>query len=115
MANYCFAVPILPGGEKLMKKWIQEDTVNNAEHDKVFRSAGVSREQIWIQNTPQGALAVVSFEVKDLGQAFKVIGSSTDPWAVRFREFAMKAHGVDFSKPAPPNELISDWHDAGRR
>jgi hypothetical protein len=93
-----------------MRKWIQEDIVNNSQHDKVFRTAGVSREQVWIQHTPMGDLAVVSFEVKDLEQAFKTIGGSTDPWAVRFREMAMKAHGVDFSKPAPPNELVSDWH-----
>jgi hypothetical protein len=29
MTNYCFAVPILPGGIELMKKWNQENIVNN--------------------------------------------------------------------------------------
>jgi hypothetical protein len=115
MANYCFAAPILPGGEQLVRKWIKENIVNNADHDRVFRSAGVSREQVWIENTPMGALAVVSFEVKDPAQAFKVLGSSTDPWAVRFREFTAKAHGIDFAKPMPLNELASDWHDTAGR
>jgi hypothetical protein len=33
MANFCFAVPILPGGIELMKKWNEENIVNNKEHD----------------------------------------------------------------------------------
>ena len=46
MTNYCFAVPILPGGIGLMKKWNQENIVNNKEHDAVFEAAGISREQV---------------------------------------------------------------------
>jgi hypothetical protein len=111
MANYCFAVPILPGGDKLIKTWIRDNLVNNEEHDRVFRLAGISREQVWIENTPTGALAVVSFEVKDPTEAFKTLGSASEPWAVRFREFAMKAHGVDLTKPLPLNELVADWSD----
>ncbi len=114
MANYCYAVPILPGGENLMLKWIKENVVNNKDHDRVFRAAGISREQVWIQQTPQGALAVVNFEVKDAGKAFMTLGSSTDPWAVSFREFLLQAHGIDVSKPAPLNEQVADWRDTQR-
>jgi hypothetical protein len=98
-----------------MLKWIKENIVNNKEHDKVARAAGISREQVWVQHSPQGSLAVVSFEVKDAGNAFKTIGTSTDPWAVAFREFLMKAHGIDVSKPAPLNEQVVDWHDTTQR
>ena len=115
MANYCFAVPVLPGGDQLMKKWNKDSIVNNADHDRVFRSAGISREQLWTESTPMGTFAVVSFETKDPAQAFKVLGTSTDPWAARFREFLAKAHGLDFSKPAPLNELLVDWHDTAGR
>jgi hypothetical protein len=32
--------------------------------------------------------------------------------AVRFREFAIKAYGIDFSGPMPPlNEKIIDWNE----
>ena len=44
MANYCFAVPILPGGIKLMQDWIAQDVVNNKDHDAVLQAAGISRE-----------------------------------------------------------------------
>ena len=115
MASYNFAVPVLPGGEQLMKKWSKENIENNADHDRVFRSAGISRETVWIEKTPMGTFAVVSFETKDPAQAFKVLGSSKDPWAARFREFLSKAHGLDFSKPNPLNELLVDWHDTAGR
>ncbi len=115
MANYCFAVPILPGTESLIQNWIREGVVNNKEHDKALRAAGISREQVWVEHTPQGSFAVVSLEVKDAGSALKALGSSTDPWAVKLREFLLKAHGIDFSKPAPLNEQVVDWHDTAQR
>jgi hypothetical protein len=37
--NYCFIVPILPGGVELMRKWKEENIINNKEHDEVFRAA----------------------------------------------------------------------------
>ena len=111
MANYCFAAPVLPGTESLIQKWIREGIVNNKEHDKALRAAGISREQVWVQQTPQGALAIASLEVKDAGSALKAIATSTDPWMVSFREFLQAAHGVDMSKPAPLNEQVVDWHE----
>jgi hypothetical protein len=43
--NYCFIAPILPGGIELMKKWNEENIVNNKEHDEVFVDAGITRER----------------------------------------------------------------------
>jgi hypothetical protein len=43
--NYCFTIPILPGGIELMKKWNEENIVNNKEHDAVFMTAGITHEQ----------------------------------------------------------------------
>ena len=109
MANYCYAVPIVPGGIKLMQDWIVQHIVNDKDHDAVFQAAGISREQVWIQRTPQGDLAVVSFEVKDAANAFESLAKSRDPWAVKFRDFLGKAHGVDFSQPVPINEQVANW------
>ena len=109
MANYCFAVPILPGGIKLMQDWIAQDVVNNKDHDAVLQAAGISREQVWIQHTPQGDLAVVSFEAKDPAKAFESLVKSQHPWAVKFRDHLGKAHGIDFSQPIPVNEQMANW------
>ena len=110
MANYCFFTPILPSGLEQMKKWNKEMIVNNKEHDEVFLAAGISREQVWVQHTPQGDFAVVSFEVKEPNQAFQALTTSQKPWAVKFREFLNKAHGMNMTQPVSPNEMIVDWH-----
>ena len=39
-----------------MRKWNQENIINNQEHDAVFKAAGISREQAWVQHLPQGDL-----------------------------------------------------------
>ncbi|MCG3119364.1 MAG: hypothetical protein ALAOOOJD_01756 [bacterium] len=110
MANYCFVAPILPGGLEQMKKWNKEMLMHNKEHDEVFQAAGISREQVWLQHTPQGDFAVVSFEVKDPNRAFQSLATSQQPWAVKFREFLFKAHGLEMTRPVSPNELLVDWH-----
>jgi hypothetical protein len=110
MANYCFVAPILPGGLELMKKWNEENIVNNKEHDEVFKSAGVLREQVWIQRTSQGDFAVASFETDDPEHSFKVLATSNQPWAVKFREYLKKAHGFDLSQSSSQlNELVVNW------
>ena len=84
------------------------------EHDDFYKSAGISREQLWIQRGPPvtGApdLAIVSIETNDPAQTLKEFATSNHSWAVKFREFANKAYGVDFTGPPPPlNENIVDW------
>jgi hypothetical protein len=56
-----------------MRKWKEENIINNKEHDEVFRAAGISREQVWIQHLPQGDFAIVSYETNDPEQSFKIL------------------------------------------
>jgi hypothetical protein len=48
MINYCLALPYLPGGAELAKKFVQENG-NTKEHDEFYRIAGISNEHVWIQ------------------------------------------------------------------
>jgi hypothetical protein len=42
----------------------------------------------------------------------KEFTTSNHTWAVKFREYAKKAFGIDFSGPSPtPNEIIVDWYE----
>ena len=109
MANYCFVQPVAPGGEEAMKTWVKQGIKGNKGHDAFFKQAGITREQVWVQRTPMGDFAVVSMEIADVAKAFGLIATSKDPWAVQFRAFIQKAHGVDVTKPMPPNELVVDW------
>ena len=108
--NYCFILPILHGGLELMRKWKKENIVNNKEHDLVFRAAGISRELVWIQHLPQGDFAVASYETDDPEQSLKVLATSSEPWAVKFRQHLNKAHGLDISHSSMKlNELVVNW------
>jgi len=93
-----------------MKIWIRDEVNNNANHDRVMREAGVSREEVWIQRTPMGDFAVISLETDDPGKTFKILSNSNDPWAAKFRDMLTKAHGIDFSKAVPLNEQVAEWH-----
>lgn len=116
MVNYCFVLPYLPGGVELAKKFAQENG-HGKEHNDFYRTAGISHEQVWIQRSPPGSsgapdLEVISIETNDPASTLKEFATSNHPWAIKFREFAKKAYGVDFSGPLPPlNENIIDWNE----
>jgi hypothetical protein len=114
MANYCYTVPILPGGEEMMQNWIQNNIIDNPDHDRVFHKAGVYSEQVWIQRTPMGDFAVVCFGTDDPAESFRKLATSTDPWAEKFRQLLQSAHGVDVSKPVPINQQVLDWAETER-
>ena len=85
MVNYCLVLPYLPGGIELVKKFAD--------------SQGTGPD-----------LEVVSMETDDPANTLKEFATSNHPWAVKFREFATKAFGIDFSGPPQPlNENIIDW------
>jgi hypothetical protein len=108
--NYCFIAPILPGGIELIRRWNKENIVNNKEHDEVFRAAGISCELVGIQHLSQGDFAVASYETNDPEQSFKVLATSNEPWAGKFREHLKKAHGLDITQAAMQlNELVVNW------
>ena len=73
MSNYCFIASILPGVIELMKKWNEENIVNNKEHDTVFKAAGITREQVWIRHFPEQEqdFAIASYETNNPEQSFK--------------------------------------------
>jgi len=116
MSNYCLVLPFLPGGIELARKFAIEHGVHNEEHDGFYKIACITRENVWIQRSPPGSgshdLQIVSLETKDSTKMLKEFATSNHPWAVRFREFAIKAYGIDFSGPMPPlNEKIIDWNE----
>jgi hypothetical protein len=96
-----------------IKKFAQENT-KTEEHDEFYKIAGVSREHVWIQRGPPGSgapdLEIVSMETNDPSLMFKEFSTSNHPWAIKFREFAKKAYGVDIAgPPLLPNENVVAW------
>jgi hypothetical protein len=118
MVNYCLVLPCLQGGAELAKKFAEENGGHTKEHDEFYRIAGISREHVWIQHSPPGSgapdLEVVSIETNDPANTLKEFAISNHPWALKFREFAKKAFGIDFTSGPPPllNENIVAWSQA---
>jgi len=112
MVNYCLALPFLPGGTEVARKFIEENGTTK-EHNEFFKIAGITKERIWIQlGAPD--LEVVKIETDDLNKMLKEYAISSHPWAIKFRKFVMEAFGFDLlSGPPPPlNDLIVDWSES---
>ena len=109
--NYCFVLPYLLGGVELAKKFAQENG-HGKDHDDFYKAASISRERVWIQRAPPGTGApdveIISIDANDPANSLLlqiILG-------LKFREFAKKAFGIDFSGPPPPlNENIIDWNE----
>jgi len=83
----------------------------HGEYEASRKRLGISREVAYLQQTPQGDMAVVYFEVQDIPSVFEGFGRSQEPFDVWFREQVKEIHGIDFSEPLPGPlpEAIVDW------
>ena len=109
MPSYAFTNPIKPGKADAWKKYVAEMTGPRKDALAASRKkAGLAKEQVWLQSTPMGDMAVVYWEAPDIGKVFQHFLTSTDPFDVWFREKVLvEVHGMDPSAPPPPmNELV---------
>jgi Family of unknown function (DUF6176) len=112
MASLASAFPILPGKTEQWKHFSQEMVgPRHSEYEASRKRLGISREAAYLQQTPQGDMAVVYFEVQDIASVFEGFGRSQEPFDVWFREQVKEIHGLDFSAPLPGPlpEAIVDW------
>ena len=112
MGEAAFAAPILPGK---LEVWEQFNTQLDGERHKEFEASrgrhGITREQVWHQQTPMGDFAVVYVQGPGAESMMPSIGSSTDPFDVWFREQVKDIHGIDMTQPppGPPPALIHQF------
>jgi hypothetical protein len=109
MAEFAFAIPVLPGQEELDRKTLGEmSEARRDEYEAAARRAGITRQIVWHQQTPQGTVAVVYVEADDPLAALGEFGSSDEPFNSWFRDQMKAVHGVDISEPGPPSEKVFD-------
>lgn len=105
-----FATPYLPG--TLEEERAAMASVAHGEragdHAASRRRAGITRETVWLQDTPGGPMSVTYLEADDLEQAMRTLASSDDPHDVWFRDLVERMHGIDISQPSQPPELLVD-------
>ena len=109
MAEFAFAIPVVPGQEELDRKTLGEmNGARRDEYEAAARRAGITRQIVWHQQTPQGTVAVVYVEADDPLAALDEFGSSDEPFNSWFRDQMKEVHGIDISEPGPPSEQVFD-------
>lgn len=112
MASLASAFPILPGKTEQWKHFCQEMAgPRRSEYEASRNRLGVTREVVYLQQTPQGEMAVVYVEAQNIPRIFEGFGTSQEPFDVWFRQQVKDIHGVDFTQPLPGPlpEAFLDW------
>src|ERR1035437_7544734 len=106
-----FVSPILPGKTEIDRAAMQScaDGERQEAHHASRERRGITREAVWIQQTPGGDFAVVYLEADDIQAAMAGMGESPDPFDSWFREHILEVHGIDLANGFPPPEQVIDF------
>jgi hypothetical protein len=103
---YALAAPILKGQEAAFADFIAALQERRAEWEESRRAKGIAKEDVWLQNTPAGSIAVVYFEATEPeGLLGRMMAESDLPFDGWFQEQIAKIHGIS-GEPPPPNERL---------
>ena len=79
MPGIAFTLPVVSGKEELDRQTLEEMAGSRREeYEAALRDAGITRQTIWHQETPNGTMAVVYVEAEDGEAAVAKFGSSDD-------------------------------------
>jgi hypothetical protein len=112
MASLAMTLPLLPGKTEDWKRWVQEMAgARLSEFQASRKRLGITREESFLQQTPQGDMAVLYIEAEDIARVFQGLALSQDPFDVLFRQQTQEFFGLDLAQPpsGPPPEIVFDW------
>ena len=111
MQCIAFAVPVLPGKTETERDAMRSCTEGErkAAYESSRERHGITREAVWIQQTPSGDMGVVYLEADDLQAAFAGLASSQEPFDQWFREKIREVNGIDLTQGFPPPEQLADY------
>jgi hypothetical protein len=107
-----FAIPYLPAKTDVARSALHScwQGERRAAYELSRQRLGITREAVWIQQTPDGGLGVAYLEAGGMTEAFAGITASDDPFDRWFRELVFDIHGLDLKAGFPPPEQILDYH-----
>jgi len=112
MAALAMILPLLPGKTEAWKHWTQEMAGTHLNEFRASRKRlGITREESFLQQTPQGDMAILYIETEDIAHAFQGLATSQDPFDVLFRQRTQEFFGFDLTQPPPGPlpETVFDW------
>lgn len=94
-------IPILPGKAEAWRRFQQE---LEGSRRKDFRNwchqMDLMLRQIWLRDTPGGAVAVLNLQVADQEAALAKVADATQPFDQWLRDQILSLHGFDLTKIA---------------
>jgi hypothetical protein len=108
-------LPILPGKQEAWRRFCQTLLGRRfCEYAESRRRLGITKELIWLAQTPQGDLAVIYLEAPDPEYMLVQLGASDLPFDRWLRNQWRELHGLDLTQPpsGPTNELVLAWQTA---
>ena len=114
MAAFAFTLPILPGQGDVVRR-IGEAVSGSGElregYEASRKSLGISKEKVWVQQTPIGQALVVYWETEDPQRTLRQIADAQDEFNKRFRNLIMNAApALNLSEGQPlSSELLFSW------
>ena len=110
MTEIVFATPVVQGKEDLYRQtWDELAGARRDEYAAAQRDAGVTRQAVWHQQTPDGrTLAIVYIEATDPRPpcALSPLTPDISRWFVQRMQ---EVYGRDFTQPPLPVELDHDF------
>ena len=119
MASVAFTAPVLPGKLDAWKEFHNQlDGLHRRDFEEQQRRLGLVRHRVWLQETPEGPVALVVQEGEEPERARAILAASTHPFDAWFRKQIKELHGIDLSEPPgePSVTLYVDYlEQAGHR
>lgn len=107
------ALPVLPGKTNEWKKVVREATgARRAELDEMHRRLNLTGTYWFLQQTPNGDIAIVVLEGEGAPTALLEWAKSDKPFDAWFRGAIGATYGLDLSipPPGPAPELFYEYH-----
>jgi hypothetical protein len=111
MQSVAFALPMLAGRAEAYRSALASCWVGarGEAHQDACRRAGITREGVWIQSAPSGAVAVVYLEADDVPAALALLATSTEPFDRWFRDHISRVHGLGLEDGFGLSEPVLDF------
>jgi len=114
--GFAFAAPLQPGKAEAGREFGREAYVNRrAELNESRLGQKLTREEVFLNQTPAGDVVVVYIEGEDPVEANRQFAASNSPFDRWFKDRCKDIFPayVDFDQPVPANEEIFSWVQAG--
>ena len=111
-AGLAFALPLLPGKAGALRAWAREAFDSRRQELTESRLAlGQTREEVFLNSSPAGDVAVAYLEGKDPVQANREFAASAATYDRWFKDRLKELFPpfIDFDRPVSANETVWDW------